>query len=668
MIVLGLSCSFSRVEEEFIPNLPNWFGHDSAAVLMEDGEVIAAIEEERLNRLKHTNKFPAHAVATCLARRNLRLNQVDRVAYSFEEEDNDKELGILYSQSTDTPVAHSRELIVRCLGESADESFDSDRIRFVHHHTTHAHATYYHSGFVESLIAVIDGSGERESTSLYSAREGRIELLKTFPISKSLGHLYSASIELLGYTKFDEYKVMGLAPHGDAARYRRLFAECYQLVDDGDYELDFAAVRSLFLRRGFRPRRRGEPFVNEHRDFAAGLQAMLEDIVLHILRFARRISKHSHLCLAGGVGLNCSMNGKILRAGLFDNFFVHPASHDAGAALGAAMFVCGRESPATFRPKKLQNIFWGPETEDPTSLRTLFSLWREFIEVHESSNVFHEVAKLLRDGAVIAWVQGRSEFGPRALGNRSILADPRPEHNRTRINAIVKKRESYRPFAPSVLAEYAGLYFDIPVDISLLEFMIVVVDVKPEYRGQLAAVTHVDGTARIHCVTRAANDKFWSLLDAFRQCTGLPVLLNTSFNNFAEPIVQDVSDSVQSFMTTDLDLLVVDNFIVRRRVVPWTHLLDLVPTIHPAARLQNTKAHVHSPEIFEIYFTNTGGHRKKVTSAAFQFLCRVNGKASLREIGLTKECHLQEFRELWEHRFLRLGPPGVSAQPGRSAG
>ena len=247
MIVLGLNCGFSRPEDEFIPNLPHWFGHDAAAVLMVDGEVMAAVEEERLNRLKHTNKFPTQAVTECLAQGNLRLSQVDRVAYCFKEEDNDKELGILYGQSTNTPIVYSRELIAARLAEAAEEPFDSNRIRFVNHHTTHAHATYYHSGFLESLVAVIDGSGERESTSLCSARGGRIEMLKTFPISKSLGHLYSASIELLGYTSFDEYKVMGLAPHGDAARYRRLFTECYQLVGDGDYELDFTAVRSLFF-------------------------------------------------------------------------------------------------------------------------------------------------------------------------------------------------------------------------------------------------------------------------------------------------------------------------------------------------------------------------------------------------------------------------------------
>ena len=276
--------------------------------------------------------------------------------------------------------------------------------------------------------------------------------------------------------------------------------------------------------------------------------------------------------------------------------------------------------------------------------------------------MFHETAGLLRDGAVVAWVQGRSEFGPRALGNRSILADPRPKQNRTRINAIVKKREDYRPFAPSVLAEYAGHYFDIPVDTSMLEYMIVVVGVKPEYRGQLAAITHVDGTARIHCVQRGANERFWSLLEAFRQETGLPVLLNTSLNNFAEPIVQDASDSIQSFLTMNLDILVIENFVIRRRVVSWQDFLELVPTIHSSARFQSIKRQTCRSEKCEIYFTNTAGRRKEVTAAAFQFLCRVDGKTSLREIGVIEECHLQELRELWEHRFLRLDPPALRSR------
>jgi predicted NodU family carbamoyl transferase len=655
MIVLGLACAFSHLEKEFIPGLPRWFGHDAAAVLMQDGEVIAAVEEERLNRLKHTNKFPTGAISVCLAERGLDVDKIDRVAYFFEEEDNDKELGILYGQSTGIPIAYSRELIATHLTQIGWKAFDPQRIRFVPHHIAHAHAAFYQSGFPDALVAVIDGSGERESTSLYSADGLRIELLRAFPVSKSLGHLYSTSIELLGYSIFDEYKVMGLAPYGDTARYRHLFRECYRLMDDGGFDLEFATARSLFLRRGFRPRRRGEDFTQDHKDFAAGLQEMLETIVLHILKFARAASRHSNLCLTGGVGLNCSMNGQIVRSGLFERLFVHPASHDAGAALGAAMAVCKQESPLTFSPRRIQNVFWGPRSATLPSLRVLLASWSKFVEVEESSDIYDETAELLRGGAVVAWMQGRSEFGPRALGNRSILADPRPAANRIRINAIVKKRESYRPFAPSVLAEHVSRYFETPADTSTLEFMVVVVKVRPEFRSELGAITHVDGTARIHCVERSSNEVFWRLLEAFRECSGLPVLLNTSFNNLAEPIVQDSADAIQCLLTTGLDFLAIENFIIRKRPVSWIDWLDLTITIHPAVRLR-TDSPRHELVTHEIYFSNTGGPCRSLTPSAFAILRNADGMSSLRELGAATSSVVQELRELWEHRFIRLEP------------
>jgi predicted NodU family carbamoyl transferase len=340
MLVLGLSGGFNLNAPPFAAPLPVWFFHDSAACVVSEGEVLAAAEEERFKRIKHTNMMPLTAAQACLKAAGLRTAQIDQIAYPFTEEYTDAELNLQYLERPHVPLRRGRALIAECLATKLDHPIDEAMIRFVPHHLAHASAAFFHSGFDSALVAIVDGNGEAESTSIYTADAEGFHLQVAHPPSCSLGHFYSTAIELLGYERFDEYKVMGLAPYGDARVYRRDFENVYALRDAGGYTLDLTDLRSYFLSRGFRPRRRGESFAHHHVDFAAAVQETLETIVLHVLRYWATFTGETKLCLAGGVAHNCSMNGRILTEKLFQRMFVHPAAHDGGAAIGAALQAC----------------------------------------------------------------------------------------------------------------------------------------------------------------------------------------------------------------------------------------------------------------------------------------------------------------------------------------
>jgi carbamoyltransferase len=578
MLCLGFSGGLNRVHENPF-DLPLAFTHDGAAVLVADGRVVAAAEEERFNRIKHSNKFPADSIRFCLEAAGARLADVDRIAFYATERYCDALLDELYagrSDVTQRPKAPAvlRELLRQELGAAVDPA----RITFARHHLAHAVSAHAMSGFDESLVLAIDGYGDGLSGIVALARGDAVTAVEHFPQRDSLGVFYLEVIHLIGYAEFDEYKVMGLAPYGDPATYRELLAQFYALLPQGGYRVDSERVERA-LRERIAVRAKGEPFTDQHRDLAAALQEALERIVFHVLRHRRRHLGMRNLCLAGGVALNSTMNGKILASGLFDDVFVQPAAHDAGCALGAALMAShelGRPAPR----ERLAHVYWGRALGDDADVERELAAWSAFIECERSDDVARDAAALIAAGEVIGWVQGRSEFGPRALGNRSILADPRPAANKARINRMVKKREAYRPFAPSVLEADAREYFELPPHATSLPFMIFVVGVRPDKRALLGAVTHVDGTARVQTVARDANPAFWSLINAFKELTGVPVVLNTSFNNNAEPIVDSLRDAVVCFLTTGLDRLVAGPFIARKRApapADWRSLSVALP-------------------------------------------------------------------------------------------
>lgn len=666
MLVLGITGGWDAVHERQFQT-HNAMRHDAAAVLVEDGRVVAAIEEERLNRIKHTNKAPLSATRFCLAAAGASLGDVDVIAVHGAEDYMNNQFSQYYLSDPRQPAfVDARTLHRRLFEREFGAGVDDRKFAFVNHHLAHAVTAYAPSGFDRALVLTVDAFGDGLSGMLLSGEGAALKRLAALPESKSLGRLYLGVVRFLGYDLFDEYKVMGLAPYGDAARYRHLFKDFYTLLPEGDYALNMSNLHALL---GLVPVRRSkDEFGQEHKDVAAALQEALEDIIFHVLRHHQQKTRHTRLCLAGGVAHNCSMNGKILASGLFDEVFVQPASHDAGGALGAALYLSQQHAPQR-RPEPVEHVYWGTDLGGDEEVGAALARWSDFVDFRRAGDVAAEAADLLAAGRVIGWAQGRSEFGPRALGNRSILADPRPAENKDIINAMVKKREAYRPFAPSVLEEYASDYFEVPSRTARLPFMVFVVKVRQDKQRLLGAVTHVDGTARAHTVSRGANEKYWELIDAFRQRTGVPVLLNTSFNNHAEPIVDSVEDAVVCFLTTKLDHLVAGNYVVSKREVSADDYLNLVPSLAAFAQLRRTKKFVSAGvtgEVFEVGNSYTDKYAAPVSPAAFDILSGADGRRTLAELMAatgteSAESLVGELLELWSRRVIRLDPrPGAA--------
>jgi carbamoyltransferase len=408
-------------------------------------------------------------------------------------------------------------------------------------------------------------------------------------------------------------------------------------------------------------RRRGEPFRQEHKDLAAALQETLETVVFHVARHYAKTTGLSRLALAGGIAHNCTLSGKLLMSNLFEDVFVQPASHDAGCAIGAALCV-GQSLGDSPRPARLSSIYWGPDIAGAEE--RILSQWRPFVAWERTSDISHRTATLLAEGGVIGWVQGRSEFGPRALGNRSILADPRPAANKDRINHMVKKREGYRPFAPSVLEEALHEYFDVPSHVDAIPFMTFVVPVREEQRARLAAVTHVDGTARVQTVSRDSNPAYWSLLRAFEAQTGVGVLLNTSLNNNSEPIVDSVEDAMVSYLTTSIDVMAIGDYWVTRQPGWRERIGTLRLTLPRHCRL--TSKRYFDGERWRDQWSVEDLIRKSeriVTREVFAVLAAADGEKTIDEaagaaavVEASRPSVIAELFELWSERVVRLSP------------
>ena len=485
MLTLGFSGGIDR-DGERVYDLAYDEVHDSAAVLVNDGEVVAAIEQERLNRVKHTNKSAGPAMRACLKQADVTLDDVDAIAFYATEGYSDRTLQLMFLTRPSVPtILTGREMVQRVVHGEFGRTIDDSKIRFVSHHHAHAVTAFHMSGFDKALVMTIDGQGEGVSGMVFTGRGRELTPLRTMPEQHSLGFLYRAVIRLHGYDMFDEYKVMGLAPYGDPARFRRRFRTLYDLLPDGEFRLHLDRVPDFL--EDISPRLKGGEFSQEYLDLAAGLQETLELLAGHMIRHFAALTGDRHLCLAGGVAHNCSMNGMLVYSELFDRVFVQPASHDAGGALGAALAVDLAERPeGVIAP--LQHVYWGTDVPPNDEVLRQLAEWEALVSVEVLGEPCAVAANLLAQGQVIGWVQGRAEFGPRALGNRSILADPRPPEHKDIINRMVKKRESYRPFAPSVLEERIADYFVVPETQRQFPYMSVVLQVRPECCSELGVV------------------------------------------------------------------------------------------------------------------------------------------------------------------------------------
>jgi carbamoyltransferase len=552
-------------------------GHDSAAALVVDGVCVAAAAEERFTRKKHCATFPIHAIRYCMKEAGLDIQDIDEIAHGFDYSPYDRIFSADPVSSLRFSEVYSKAALLQLVRQHLPE-YPWDRVSQVKHHLAHAASAFCTSGWEECLTVVVDGMGEAESASVYLARDGQLETINSVAVHDSIGILYSLITLHLGFDfNSDEYKIMGLAPYGDPARFRGFFRETVILQDDGSIRIpilrlnrtgdereSYAATRQHLSHALLPPRHPEAEITAEHRDAAAGLQECLDRALVHLCGTYGLRTGQRRLAMAGGVALNCTANGNLMRSGLFDEIYIQPAAADDGSALGAALYRAMHAGEV--RNRRFPAPFLGP-VYDANRIEAAFQQFSESIVVKRFADLDQtcsQAADLIARGHVLGWFRGRMEFGPRALGNRSIIADPGRPEMRARVNAMVKMREAFRPFAPAVSLEQVHQWFEVGPGTEL-PYMIVTVDVRKPFRNALPAITHVNGSARVQTVSRDGNREFHTLLQAVGRATGREMVLNTSFNVKGQPIVNTPEEAIETFLGTGIDFLFIDNAVVARR-------------------------------------------------------------------------------------------------------
>ncbi len=552
----------------------NCYMHDSSAALLSDGKIVAMAEEERFNRQKHTSEFPVNAVEYCLSEASLgSLSEVDEIGFFWIPWRGLlnragillRNLPMYLSYTTGRPSILRNMLGVKKLIRGR-YGFKG-RFRFIDHHSTHAYSAFYPSPFEEAAVMVIDGNGELLTSSGYSAGGGEVTRVYRLTYPHSLGLLYLCVTEYLGFEENSgEGKVMGLASYGRPVYYDK-FREIVDFDEQGGYRLDLSyfdvhIVRHNYITRKFidkfgpRLPKGGDPD-QRHCDIASSLQKITEEASYAHLRHLHRVTGKKNLCLNGGVALNSVMNGKILSSTPFEKLFIFPAANDTGCSLGSALFIWHKIHGGANRDR-LRHPYLGPSFDEKEVLAALEREGRGLTWEKVEDPSF-AAAALLAEGKIIGWFQGNMEIGPRALGNRSILADPRRPEMKDILNRRVKHREPFRPFAPSILEPRLSDYFETT---DPAPYMLKVSPVRPEKREIIPAVTHVDGSGRIQTVARETNLKYYRLIEEFQRLTGVPVVLNTSFNIRGEPIVCTPADAIFCFRKADMDNLLLGDYLV----------------------------------------------------------------------------------------------------------
>ena len=582
------------------------FFHDSAAAIINDGEIVAAAQEERFTRVKHDYSYPFNAVNAVLYESKSKLSEIDHIVFfekPFLKFERLLETYMAFapkgfkSFSMSMPIWLREKLFQKkFLFEKLklhDKDFkDINKIKFSEHHYSHAASAFYPSPFKEALVLTLDGVGEWATTTIALGKENKLDILKEIHFPHSLGLFYSAFTYYCGFkVNSGEYKLMGLAPYGKAIYEKKILDNLIDIKSDGTFKLNmkffnFATGLTMTNKNfsnlfGQLPRNPKKDLLTQfHMDIAASIQKVTEDIILKIGKSISEEYKVENLCLAGGVALNCVANGKLLKEKIFKNIWIQPAAGDAGGSLGAALAYWYHELNNKRVPSdnSMKGSYLGPSYKDDEIENDLKKLNAKFIKLDES-NLVKIVAKKLSENNTVGWFQGKMEFGPRALGARSILADPRSDKMQKELNLKIKFRESFRPFAPSVLENKVSEWFEIKNE---SPYMLLVSDIKKTKqiemsekdkslfgidklnvkRSTIPAVTHVDYSARIQTVHKSTNRKYYDLIDEFDKLTGCPILVNTSFNVRGEPIVNTVADAFNCFMGTNLDILAIGNFLL----------------------------------------------------------------------------------------------------------
>ena len=587
------------------------FYHDSAACLLKDGEIIAAVQEERFTRKKHDDGFPHHAVLYCLKEAGIAAKDIDNIVFyekPFVKFERLLETYLAFAPKGFASFAKAmpvwikdklfqKSALIKELESTLDESVDwTERLLFSEHHLSHAASAYYPSPFDSAAVLTLDGVGEWTTTSLAIGKGRELQVVKEIHFPHSVGLLYSAFTYYTGFkVNSGEYKVMGLAPYGEP-RYADIIREkLITVADDGSFQLDmsyfdYATGLTMTNKKfdalfGGPPRTPETELTQREMDLAASVQKVTQDIVLELAKGIAKETGQRNLCLAGGVALNCVANGILLREKIFDNIWIQPAAGDAGGALGAALstwYLHHNKDRVTVTDRDaMKGAYLGPEFTDEEIETELIACGANFIKLSETEMI-EEVASALADEKAVGWMQGRMEFGPRALGARSIIADPRSPVMQKQLNLKVKYRESFRPFAPSVLREDVSEWFEHDTD---SPYMLLVADVKHDKRramtkeedalfgidklnvprSSVPAITHVDYSARIQTVHADTNTKYHAVISKFKDKTGCPLVVNTSFNVRGEPIICKPTDAFKCFMGTEMDVLAVGNFVLYKK-------------------------------------------------------------------------------------------------------
>jgi len=574
----------------------NAYHGDSAACLLIDGRLIAAAEEERFRRIKHWAGLPVESIRYCLNHAGLTLSEIDHIAVNRNPRAHAfHKIAFVFSHRLPANALRDRlknsfriAELPRALAEAFAGEKPAGKVHFVEHHDAHLASAFFVSPFERAAVVSVDGFGDFASAKWGVGEKGAIRARGLVPFPHSLGLFYLAMTQYLGFPHYgEEYKVMGMAAYG-RPKYLNKMRDFVVLKKHGTYALNLnffnhhkrgirmswhdasPAVETVYserLEKQLGPARRpDEPIAPFHQDIAASAQALYEEAFFHVLRAAHRMADSDALCLAGGCGFNSLANGRIFEKTPFKRLYVQAAAGDAGGAMGAAYHVWNRVlgNPRSF---VMNHAYWGPEFNEAeieavvNENRARIEAERCQIERVATTSITDRTAQVIADGGVVGWFQGRMEWGPRALGNRSILGDPRRADMKDLLNLKIKRRESFRPFAPSILRERAGEWFETDADVP---FMTQVYKIREEKRAAIPAVTHADGTGRLQTVTRAQNERFYALIAAFEKLTGVPMLLNTSFNE-NEPIVCRPAEALECFLRTKMDVLVIGSFYIERR-------------------------------------------------------------------------------------------------------
>ncbi len=562
--------------------------HDSSACIIKDGKLLAAAEDERFTHIKHgkrpvpfsTYELPFHAIDYCLKTAGIHINDVDHFAYSFDPV---ILLGDTIDEYIKLPVNAQKQMMDSDWNSPWDPLFilsilqapkhladgwphhlqknfigahiPDEKWHFVNHHLSHAASAFHVSPFGKAAVMTIDGRGERATTSYYSGIGNELTPIVEVTMPHSLGLLYEKVTTHLGFLhSSDEYKVMALASYGKP-EFVNEFRSIIHVSDNGMYTIDDANFTELFGPK----RKKDAEFGTHHFNIAHSLQLVLQETVLNLTEWLHKETQEDNLCMAGGVALNCVLNAHIKNYGPFRNVWVQPAAGDAGTALGAALWVDLKERKSTTRSFTMDHAYWGPDYSDDSIER--FLTWAK-VPYRKLDNIAQETSRLLADDKIIGWYQGRMEFGPRALGSRSILASPISPSMQARLNEV-KDREDFRPVAPVVLEEDASEWFE---GATYSPFMLFVYNVREDKADKIPAVRHIDGTARIQTVNKLQHERYYELLKEFKNTTGVPVLINTSFNTLGKPIVNSPRDAVECFWSSPFDALVIGSFLIEKKV------------------------------------------------------------------------------------------------------